>query len=230
MIDNSRKVVTIDGPAGAGKSTLAKALAKHLNWTYLDTGALYRALAFTASQRGLDCHDRAAAEALAENICLSANLRPEGTVIMVDGEDVTDLLRSSDVSRNAAAISAWPGVRQSLLGIQRAIGNRGEVVAEGRDMGTVIFPHAGLKIFLLASPEARAARREKDLREKGETVSYDQILKAISARDEADSSRDVAPLVAAPDAVIIDSTALEIEEVLKIMIEAYSNNFNSQPA
>ncbi|MDR1043939.1 MAG: (d)CMP kinase [Candidatus Adiutrix sp.] len=221
-----QKIITIDGPAGAGKSTLARELARRLTWIYLDTGALYRAMALTAARRGLDPHDQAAAEEMARSISLSAHPKPEGTAILVDDEDVTALLRSPEVSRNAAVISAWPGLREALLGIQRALGTRGEVVAEGRDMGTVVFPEAGLKLFLYASPEARARRRCQELTAKGEKVGFDEVLADITARDEIDCSRPVSPLRPAPGAVTIDSTNLDIDAVLKVMINAFRNRFS----
>ena len=230
MNPNLKKIITIDGPAGAGKSTLAKELARRLNWIYLDTGALYRAMALTALRRGLDPGRKDEAEELARNINLTATPKPEGTAIMVDDEDVTDLLRSPEVSRQAAVISAWPGVRQALLGLQRELGDKGGVVAEGRDMGTVVFPDAGLKLFLHASPEERAARRFKELAAKGEDISLEKVLSDICARDEADCSRPVSPLKKAPEAVTIDSTNLDQEAVLKVMVNAFRNCFFAKNA
>ena len=225
MNQNLQKVITIDGPAGAGKSTLARELAKRLTWIYLDTGALYRAMALTAMKKNVNCDDQPACETMAADLNITAVPEPQGTAILVDGENVTELLRSPEVSRQASVISAWPGVRKALLGLQRALGDKGEVVAEGRDMGTVVFPHAGLKLFLHASPEARAKRRYQELTAKGETVSLDEVLRDIVARDQADRSRAVSPLVAAPDAVTIDSTNLDIDAVLKVMVKAFRNRF-----
>jgi len=225
-----QKIITIDGPAGAGKSTLARELARRLTWIYLDTGALYRAIALTAQRRGIDPHDQAAAEELARNINLTARPEPCGTAIVVDDEDVTALLRSPEVSRDAAVISAWPGVREALLGIQRSLGAKGEVVAEGRDMGTVVFPEAGLKLFLYASPEARSRRRYQELLEHGENVTSDEVLRDIVDRDQADCNRTVSPLKAAPDAVTIDSTNLDVDSVLKVMVNAFRNRFFSRSA
>ncbi|MDR2935464.1 MAG: (d)CMP kinase [Candidatus Adiutrix sp.] len=222
------QVITIDGPAGAGKSTLARALARRLVWSYLDTGALYRALALACLDKGLDPGDQAAAEALAARLKLTVRPTPEGTVILVDGEDVTDRLRSPEVSRAASVVSAWPGVRAALLGLQRALGEQGRVVAEGRDMGTVVFPSAGLKFFLSASPEARARRRHLELLEQGVAGSRESVLADIMARDEADSTRAVAPLKPPPDAVAIDSTNIDVEAVLNVMIKAFRNRFFAQ--
>jgi len=221
-------IITIDGPSGAGKSTLARALARRLVWSYLDTGALYRALALAALDQGLDPGDQAAAEALAAGLPLTVKPTPEGTVTLVDGKDVTGRLRGPEVSRAASAISAWPGVRAALLGLQRDLGRQGQVVAEGRDMGTVVFPEAGLKFFLSASPEARAGRRHLELLENGVAVSREEVLADLLARDEADSNRAVAPLRPPQDAVPIDATDIDAEAVLKIMLQAFRGRFFSQ--
>lgn len=220
-----KKIITIDGPAGSGKSTLARDLARCLNWIYLDTGALYRAMALTAARRGVDPHDQAAAEELARSIDLTAEPRSEGTAIMVDGEDVTPLLRSPEVSRDASIISAWPGVRAALLGLQRSLGDKGEVVAEGRDMGTVVFPNAGLKFFLYAAPEARAHRRHREMAAASPEISPDEVLRDILARDQADRDRPVSPLKVPDDALTIDSTNLAPDQVLKVMVKAFRNKF-----
>jgi cytidylate kinase len=221
-------IITIDGPAGAGKSTLAKALAHRLVWSHLDTGALYRALALACADQELDPADQAATEALAASLKLTVQPTPQGTVILVGGEDVTDRLRSPEVSRIASVVSAWPGVRAALLGLQRELGHRGRVVAEGRDMGTVVFPTAGLKFFLSASPETRARRQHREFLGKGVEVSPESVLADLMARDEADRNRAVAPLVAPPDAVTIDSTHIDVEAVLKVMVKAFRNRFFAQ--
>ncbi|UQZ90294.1 (d)CMP kinase [Deltaproteobacteria bacterium Smac51] len=225
MNQNFRKIITIDGPAGAGKSTMARELARRLTWIYLDTGALYRAIALTALRRGVDPADQPAAEELARSLKITALPGPNGTSIIVDGEDVTEQLRKPEVSLGAATISAWPGVREVLLSIQRGLGDEGKVVVEGRDMGTVVFPDAGLKLFLYADPEARAKRRFTELTAKGENVSFDGVLADQSKRDEADQSRPVSPLKAAPDAVTINTTNLSIEDVLQVMVNAFRNRF-----
>ena len=219
------RIITIDGPAGAGKSTMARILASRLVWSYLDTGALYRALAFICVEQGLDPGDQAAAEALAARLRLAVQPTPEGTVILADGLDITSRLREPEVSRNASTISAWPGVRAALLGLQRDLGTQGRVVAEGRDMGTVVFPSAGLKFFLSASPETRARRRHLELLEKGVEVSRESVLADILARDEADKTRTIAPLKPHPDALTIDSSNMDAEAVLKVMLNACRNRF-----
>ena len=219
------QIITIDGPAGAGKSTLARALARRLVWSYLDTGALYRALALASVDQGLDPNNQAASEDLAVRLNLTVQPTSEGTVILVDGADVTNRLRDPEVSRNASIISAWPGVRASLLSLQRKLGARGQVVAEGRDMGTVVFPTAGLKFFLTASPETRARRRHLEFLEKGDGASLETVLADILARDEADRNRSIAPLTSPQDALTIDSTNIDAEAVLKVMFKAFRNRF-----
>lgn len=223
MNKNLKKIITIDGPAGAGKSTLAKELARRLTWVYLDTGAIYRAVALAALTKGIDPAARAAAEALAQSLAIE--IAPGGAAVTVNGEDVTSRLRSPEVSLAASQISAHPGVRQALFSLQRDMGERGEVVAEGRDMGTVVFPDAGLKFFLIASPEARAKRRFEELRAKGEQVELAAVLADQIQRDEADRNRAVAPLKAAADALSLDSTNLAIDEVLEVMVRAFRNRF-----
>lgn len=229
MNQDLKKIITIDGPAGAGKSTLARDLARCLTWIYLDTGALYRAMALTAVRRGVDPRDQAAAEELARSIDLSAEPRPNGTAIIIDGEEVTPLLRSPEITQGASIISAWPGVRAALLGLQRALGNRGEVVAEGRDMGTVVFPEAGLKFFLHASPDSRAERRYRELAAVDPNIVQDEVLRDILVRDQADCERPVAPLKAPADALTIDSTNLSPDEVLKVMVNAFRYRFFARP-
>lgn len=230
MNNKLQKIITIDGPAGAGKSTLARELARCLNWSYLDTGALYRAIAHTALQRNISPEDRAAVEEMARGLSLTVEPRPDGTAIMVDGRDVTSELRTPEISRIVSAISAWPGVRETLLSTQRTLGAKGEVVAEGRDMGTVVFPNAGLKFFLYAAPESRAKRRHLEFESCGTEVPLGTVLSDIIERDKADISREVSPLKAAPDAVTIDSTNLNVDSVLKVMVNAFRNKFFAKAA
>ena len=161
------KIITIDGPAGAGKSTMARELARRLDWVYLDTGALYRAIALTALKNGVDPADQKASENLARSIKISVQASPKGTSIMVDDLDVTEQLRSPEISMAASTISAWPGVREALLNIQKTEGWKGKIGAEGRDMGTVVFPEAGRKRYLYAAPEERGQRRYREPAAKG---------------------------------------------------------------
>ncbi len=222
-----RKIITIDGPAGAGKSTLARELARRLTWVYLDSGAIYRGMALAALEKGLDLADQAAVEELARAIVIEIRPGQARSEIFVNGLEVTERIRTPEISLAASKVSAFPGVREALLRLQRDMGAKGEVVAEGRDMGTVVFPDAGLKFFLKASPEARARRRYEELRERGEEVSFQEVLADQTRRDEADSSRAVSPLVAAPDAMSIDSTNLSIDEALIVMVRAFRNRFVS---
>lgn len=225
MNHDIQKIITIDGPAGAGKSTMARELARRLDWVYLDTGAIYRALAYTALRRGVDPTDQAASEELANSIKVTVTASPKGTAILVDDEDVTDHLRSPEISMAASSISAWPGVRAALLDIQKTEGEKGKIVAEGRDMGTVVFPNAGLKIFLYAAPEERAQRRYKELAAKGLPVDPDQVLQEINERDHNDLNRPISPLKPAPDAMTIDSTNLDTDSVQKLMVNAFRCKF-----
>jgi cytidylate kinase len=225
MTELPPQIITIDGPAGAGESTLARSLGHSLVWSYLDTGALYRALALASSDQGLDPGDQAAAESLAAGLKLTVRPTPEGTVILVNGQDITNRLRNPEISKAASIIAAWPGVRAALLGLQRELGGQGRVVAEGRDMGTVVFPEAGLKFFLTAGPEARARRRHLELQEKWTTADPESVLADILARDKADRTRAVAPLKPPPDALIIDSSNIGIEEVLETMLKAFRSRF-----
>ena len=212
-------IITIDGPAGAGKSTIAKETAKALGWIYLDTGAIYRALAVTADKKSLNPSEQKAAEHLAATVKIEVRPSATDTIIIADGQDVTGLLRQNHISQIASTISAWPGVRAALLNLQREIGAKGRVVAEGRDMGTVVFPAARWKFFLSASPAARAKRRYLELIEREQKADEKIILAEIEARDQADESRQEAPLKAAAGAVIIDSTSFSISEVLNLILK-----------
>ena len=204
-------VVAIDGPAGAGKSTVARAVAEALGYVYVDTGALYRGLALAARERGVDWDDGPALAALAAELDLSFG--PDGR-LRVDGVDRDDDIRSPEIGQGASQVSAHPEVRAALLGLQRALGAEGGVVLEGRDIGTVVFPDAEVKIFLTAAPEERARRRLRDLAARGVKADYDEVLAAIRARDARDERRAIAPLRPAADAVLLDSTGLSLEAVV----------------
>jgi len=205
-------VITIDGPAGSGKSTTARLVAGRLGYAYLDTGAMYRAMTVKAIREGIDPDDSDLLSAMAQRTEISVETSPEGTRVILDGEDVTDRLRDADVTRASSPVSAVKAVRQRMVELQRRIGAAGGIVAEGRDMGSVVFPDADLKVFLDAGLECRAARRKKELDAVGEPVDLDAVKKDILARDERDSSREHSPLVVPEGAVIIDTTDLTIED------------------
>ena len=207
----SALIIAIDGPSGAGKSTLAKRLAKDLGFTYLDTGAMYRALALKVLREGIDIsnHERLAELVARTKIDL---VEKSGSLqVLLDGEDVSGVIRTPEVSQMASRASALKVVRQWMLELQRALGQRGNVVAEGRDIGTVVFPNAGVKIYLDASVEERARRRVAELRNAGRQVGLDDTLREMTERDKRDSERDLAPLRKADDAIAIDSSALDAE-------------------
>ena len=210
-------VITVDGPGGSGKGTIAMQLAQKLGWHFLDSGALYRLVAVAAIDRGLDADEEATLGQVAENLDVNFGISDDGMVILLDGNYITGRLRSEAVSVFASKIAAFPVVRRALVHRQRAFRKPPGLVADGRDMGTVIFPDAILKIFLTATAEARAERRYKQLKEKGESVNLTRLFQDIKMRDERDSSRAISPLRPAEDAHVIDSTELSIDEVLRII-------------
>lgn len=211
---NRLNIITIDGPAGAGKSTVSKELARRLGYTYLDTGAMYRAVAWAARQKGVDAGDE---KALAE-LCNDLKLGFQGDRILVNGEDVSSFIRTPEMDGLSSAVSRAAVVREYLTGMQRELGRQGRLVAEGRDMGTVVFPQAAHKFFLSASAGERARRRKMQMENQGEKVAYEEILAQIEARDLADSTRSIAPLQAAPDCIVIDSSDLTVEDVLEKIV------------
>lgn len=211
-------IIAIDGPSGAGKSTLAKRLAKELNFIYLDTGAMYRALALKVLREGIDLADDAR---LAELVRVTQiDLREQNGMLQVllDGRDVAREIRTPEVSQMASKVSALRIVRERMLELQRAMGRRGDVVAEGRDIGTVIFPAAEVKIFLDASPHERAWRRYQEIKTTGKAVEFTETLREIEERDKRDSERDLAPLCKASDALLIDSSSTSADEVAAVVL------------
>ncbi len=208
-------VLAIDGPSGSGKGTLAQMLARHLGWHLLDSGALYRIVGLAAAQRGIEFTDELGLTALAAhlNVEFAATAPGEPAAVVLDGVDISAAVRSEQAGSYASQVAVYGGVRAALLARQRAFARAPGLVADGRDMGTEVFQGAPLKIFLTASAEQRAARRHKQLMNIGENVNLAALLEDIRERDRRDSERAVAPLKAAPDALVIDSTALSIEAV-----------------
>jgi len=210
--------VTIDGPAGAGKSTVARQLAARLGYLYLDTGALYRAVAWNVRTAGVDPSDAQAVASLLPGLQVSMDQRGDGIHVAVNGRDVTDELRTPEISAVASQVSAIPAVRDWLLPVQRRVGEAGGIVAEGRDLGTRVFPAADAKFFLDADVTTRSARRQQDLAVAGRSAPLERTKQEIEARDQRDRSRAIAPLVPAADAEVIDSSALTVEQVVDRMM------------
>jgi cytidylate kinase len=224
-------IVAIDGPSGAGKSTLAKRLAKELGFTYLDTGAMYRALALKVLRQGIDPEEESSLAALLGQTEIDVQENGGRLKVLLDGVDVGDLIRTPEVSQMASIVSARKIVRQRMLELQRAAAAKGRIVAEGRDIGTVIFPQAEVKVYLDASVTERARRRFEELRASGRDVSFEETVSELMQRDRRDSERDVAPLCRAEDAVTVDSSALtadavaeRVMAVIRLQLDASSVN------
>lgn len=219
MIFQQEPVITIDGASGTGKGTVSQIIAKRLGWEFLDSGALYRVLALAAQKHSVALDNEKALEVLGEHLDVQF-IAQESTSskIILEGEDVTDVIRTEKIGNAASQIAALPAVRASLLSRQRAFRNAPGLVADGRDMGTVVFPDAELKIFLLASPEERALRRYNQLKERGISVTLSDLIKELRERDRRDQERAVAPLKPAEDAIRVDTDRLTIEQVVERII------------
>lgn len=213
-------VITIDGPSGTGKGTVSQRVSDTLQWHFLDSGALYRVLALAAKQHAVELHNSAALEVLAAHLDVQFKLASLGnTQVILEGSDVTEAIRTEECGSQASLIAAFSGVRVALLERQRAFREMPGLVADGRDMGTIVFPEAILKIFLDADNEERAKRRYQQLKEKGIQIKYAEVLQELIIRDKRDRERSVAPLVPAEDAIVIDTTRLSIEQVLASVLE-----------
>ena len=207
--------IAIDGPAGAGKSTIAKQLAKELGYYYVDTGAIYRTVAYFMDLLGVSAKDADGVQRYIDELTIHIEYDEEGAQHMImNGMDVTDDIRTPDISRMASDISAHAVVRSVLLDMQRDVAKKHNVIMDGRDIGTVVLPRANVKIFLTASPEVRATRRHAELVAKGSKDSYEKVLSDIKKRDHNDSTRQIAPLKQAKDAILVDTSHMEIEEAL----------------
>jgi len=213
-------IITIDGPSGAGKSTLSRLLAEKLNYTYIDSGALYRAVALKVKQSGVDPDDDASLCRLCNTLILSFQQDKGRLTVMLDGREVTDAIRAPEISLLASRVSSRKVVRDALLGVQRRLGDGGGIVVEGRDMGTVVFPAAEVKFFLDASLEARGRRRCDQYRAQGKTYALGAVTRDMEKRDSDDTQRALSPLKPADGAFIIDSTDMSIEDVVEEMLKA----------
>lgn len=214
---NKPLVVAIDGPSGAGKSTIAKLLARRLGYTYIDTGAMYRAIGWKSKRDGIDPEDERSLAVLCARTDVTIRHDDKGQRVLVDGEEVTGEIRTPEMGMLASAVSRSPAVRARLLVLQRKLGEKGGVVMDGRDIGTVVFPGADVKFYLDASAEERGRRRYAELREKNMDVDQAAVTEEIRTRDRQDSSRSIAPLRQAIDALYVDSSGLSIDEVVRTM-------------
>jgi CMP/dCMP kinase len=217
-------VIAIDGPSGAGKGTVARTLSTRLGYRHVDTGAMYRAIGWKALHDRVALDDEAAVAALAERSAIIV----EGGVVSIDGHDVTTAIRTPEIDKAATAVARLPQVRAVLVARQRALGENGGVVMEGRDIGTVVFPHADVKIYLDASAEERARRRASDSAHTGSQSGQAAVAAAIQARDTSDITRKVSPLTIAPDAVHIDTTAMSVDEVVQQVLGVVRTRLNQR--
>jgi cytidylate kinase len=224
----SKYIITIDGPSGAGKSTASKMLAEKLGYLYLDTGAMYRAAALYAKQKDVDLESAEEVEKLCESLPLELRQKDDKLEILLDGQNVCEAVRTPEMGLAASKVSSYPGVRHGLWKLQRETGGKGGIIAEGRDMGTVVFPDADYKFFLTASSEERGKRRFQELKKKGFPVDLEKITGEIRKRDKDDSSREIAPLRPAADAMQVDSSTMSIEEVVELMLKKIHDSAGEQ--
>ncbi len=215
----SYRSIAIDGPSGAGKSTLAKRLAQELGFLYVDTGAIYRTVGLAARSRGADPDREAEVAAVLPQLAITMRYGEDGLQHMfLDGQDVTAAIRENEISAWASKVAALPAVREFLLEMQRRTAREHDVIMDGRDIGTVVLPQADVKIFLTAAPEARAQRRFRELLERGQQADFDQVLREVVERDRRDTQRETAPLRQAEDAVLAETTGLDLEESFRLLL------------
>lgn len=218
--------IAIDGPGGAGKSTIAKALAKKLGYIYVDTGALYRAIGLYMIKKGVDLKNADAIVEKLDEVKVELKYVNDEQRVLLCGDDVSEDIRKPEVSMAASDVSAVPAVRDFLLGLQRKMANENNVIMDGRDIGTVVLPNAEIKLFLTASAEERAMRRYKELIEKGKDVEYETVYKELCERDYQDSHREIAPLKPADDATVIDTTGNDLEKSVQVLMDFISPKLN----
>ena len=218
--------VAIDGPSGAGKSTIAKAASAALGFVYVDTGALYRTVALNASLKNADFKNSEQVIASLEGLEVSLGFVDGAQHVYLNGEDVSDKIRAPEISMGASAVSAIPAVRKFLFNLQRDIADKNNCIMDGRDIGTVVLPDAQVKIFLTASPEIRAERRCKELLEKGIQTNFEEVLADVKERDYNDSHREIAPLKATEESIIVDTSALDLEQSIEAIINAIKENMH----
>jgi cytidylate kinase len=223
-----RLVITVDGPAGVGKSTVSKEVARRMMYLYLDTGALYRAIAYRIKHRGIALDDERQLGDVCEKIKISLTMINDGMAVYVDGEDVTGKIRTEEMGLLASRVSAVPVVRKALLPLQRRAAVKGGIVAEGRDMGTVVFPGADIKFFLLAHVDQRTDRRCRQLSEQGMLCDYGEVQRWLEERDAQDRGREIAPLKPADDAIMIDTTHMDVTRVVLTMMTHIGKNCTIQ--
>jgi cytidylate kinase len=215
---SDKLIIAIDGPVGSGKSTVARRVAAMLGYTHLDSGAMYRAVGLKALRCGVPLDSPEHLSDLAEGAHIDLAPREGKLSVILDGEDVTEAIRAPEVSHAASVVAVVPGVRHPMVAEQRRAGEQGGVVMEGRDIGSVVFPHADLKIFLDASPEVRAGRRQRELEEKGEPMEFEKVLEEVHQRDSRDREREMSPLLRAEDAVVVDNSAMDAEETARAIV------------
>ena len=223
-------IIAIDGPVGSGKSTLAKRVAELLHYTYIDTGAMYRAVALKALRSGVALSAEKELEELARKTRIDLHSHGGKQTVLLDNEDVTLEIRTPEVAQSASKIAVNAGVRRVLVAEQRRAGEQGGVVMEGRDIGSVVFPEAQLKIFLTASPETRAQRRFREHQQKGDAINFERTLEEVHERDLRDRERSTSPLVRAPEAVVVDSTAMDPEEVARLVVMLAKDQMCATPS
>ena len=218
--------IAIDGPAGAGKSSLSKEVAKELSFIYVDTGALYRTIGLATSRKGIPMDDKEGIVSLLDEIQVKLAFNDEGAqIVLLNGEDVSGFIRTPQASMYASAVSAIPEVRAFLLDLQRDMAKNDNVIMDGRDIGTTVFPNAELKIFMTADPMVRASRRAAEMQAKGEKADIDEVLANLKERDYIDSHREVSPLTQAPDAVVLDNSSMTMDDQMEWVLDLIEKRF-----